>query len=254
MTLVDGYRATYKIRNAAEFANPRLQGTPIVAMTASAIQGDREKCQMSGMDDYLAKPVKKPNLERMLVKWAIEGRKKREELLKDSSKVLRPHNPRAPSSFETNVSSIESPEDHIMSELDRLEFTHRNALERSSETADGIAMRKHRAEEKAMALRDDMLIQSAEDPKDNIGRTEHSLSTEASEPVDTSHWLTSENMQKLYGGDDRAGRKDWNRMSTDVEVSNAAAEASTTPASLAPSSSTISRPPKKSPLGIRKPD
>lgn len=43
-------------------------------MTASAIQGDKEKCKSAGMDDYLAKPVKGKLLEEMLEKWAWEGR------------------------------------------------------------------------------------------------------------------------------------------------------------------------------------
>lgn len=261
MPIMDGYRATYKIRNAAEFStNPRIQGTPIVAMTASAIQGDREKCQQSGMDDYLAKPVKKPNLERMLVKWAIEGRRKREELLRDGSKLLRPNNYRAPSSFETNVSSVESPQDHLTSELDRLEYTQRNALERSSETGNGEAMRKHHAEEKAMALRDDMLIHSAEDPKEQLSRGEVPLANEKEEPVDTSHWLTSENMQKAYGTSSVSDRKDWHRLSTDVDRTSSLAvdpgeSAATSTAPPPPGSASLTpgnpnaRQAKKSPLG-----
>lgn len=41
-------------------------------MTASAIQGDREKCTKAGMDDYLAKPVKRPVLEEMIIKWVTK--------------------------------------------------------------------------------------------------------------------------------------------------------------------------------------
>jgi CheY-like chemotaxis protein len=49
---------------------------PIVAMTASAISGDREKCRKAGMDDYLAKPVRSKTLERMLVRWGLYRRQR----------------------------------------------------------------------------------------------------------------------------------------------------------------------------------
>ena len=76
MPVLDGYRTTHLIRHHNPYcAIPSIRTLPIVAMTASAIQGDREKCTSAGMDDYLAKPVKGKLLEDMLVKWAIESKK-----------------------------------------------------------------------------------------------------------------------------------------------------------------------------------
>ncbi|KAK8168497.1 hypothetical protein BKA80DRAFT_308242 [Phyllosticta citrichinensis] len=78
MPVIDGYEATRTIRTKPPFRNtPGIGDIPIVAMTASAIQGDKEKCQQAGMDDYLSKPVRGKLLEKMLVKWAVEGRRKR---------------------------------------------------------------------------------------------------------------------------------------------------------------------------------
>ena len=51
MPIRDGYSATHAIRTEAPWRNmPDVQGVPIVAMTASAIQGDKEKCVSCGMD------------------------------------------------------------------------------------------------------------------------------------------------------------------------------------------------------------
>ncbi|KAI8626713.1 hypothetical protein F5Y19DRAFT_478198 [Xylariaceae sp. FL1651] len=74
MPVIDGYRCTHILRHHLpyrSFAN----NVPIVAMTASAIQGDREKCTKAGMDDYLAKPVTSKTLEKMLVRWSRNRRK-----------------------------------------------------------------------------------------------------------------------------------------------------------------------------------
>jgi response regulator RpfG family c-di-GMP phosphodiesterase len=209
---------------------------------------------MEGMSDYVSKPVKKSNLERMIVKWAIEGRRMREELMKDSSKLLRPRTSRAPSSFGTNVSSVESPQDHLISELDRLEYTQRNALERSSETADVVAMRKQTAEEKAMSLRDDMLLQSADSPRHQLGRVESSVAIDKDGADQMSHSLTSENMQKKYGTDQLPGSNDQHRLSMDVDnASSVAVEPSNPPppssVSITPGASTT-RQVKRSPLGL----
>ncbi len=73
MPIIDGYKATHLIRHHSPYKISACS-IPIVAMTASAIQGDREKCKKAGMDDYLAKPVKQKTLEKMLVRWALSRR------------------------------------------------------------------------------------------------------------------------------------------------------------------------------------
>jgi CheY-like chemotaxis protein len=76
MPLVDGYKCTHVLRHHLAY-KAFIRDVPIVAMTASAIQGDKEKCQRAGMDDYLAKPVKSKTLERMLVRWSLNPRQPR---------------------------------------------------------------------------------------------------------------------------------------------------------------------------------
>ena len=67
MPVLDGYEATQKIRT--EKLGIINTNIPIVAMTANAMAGDREKCLDAGMDDYLSKPIVPAKVIDMLDKW-----------------------------------------------------------------------------------------------------------------------------------------------------------------------------------------
>ncbi|MEA3416727.1 MAG: response regulator, partial [Thermodesulfobacteriota bacterium] len=67
MPEMDGYEATKQIRNPK--SEVRNHDIPIIAMTANAMQGDREKCLEAGMNDYLSKPVDPQALAEMIEKW-----------------------------------------------------------------------------------------------------------------------------------------------------------------------------------------
>jgi len=68
---VDGYEATRQIRawESRQGASALRSRMPIVALTAHAMPGDREKCQASGMDDYLSKPFSGQDLLEVLQRW-----------------------------------------------------------------------------------------------------------------------------------------------------------------------------------------
>jgi CheY-like chemotaxis protein len=81
MPELDGFEATQLIRQreAAQNVNgstshaprpPQLH-VPIIAMTANAMKGDRERCLAAGMDDYLSKPIKFDLLKATLERWIV---------------------------------------------------------------------------------------------------------------------------------------------------------------------------------------
>ena len=70
MPVLDGFATVEEIRRREQGANSR---TPIVALTAHAMQGDRERCLAAGMDDYLTKPIRPEELRNILDKYLVAG-------------------------------------------------------------------------------------------------------------------------------------------------------------------------------------
>jgi signal transduction histidine kinase/ActR/RegA family two-component response regulator len=66
MPVMDGLEATRQIRQTETVNGAHI---PIIGMTANAIKGDLERCLAAGMDDYISKPVKREDLQRVLQQW-----------------------------------------------------------------------------------------------------------------------------------------------------------------------------------------
>ncbi|MBV9303682.1 MAG: response regulator [Acidobacteriaceae bacterium] len=78
MPEMDGYEATVEIRRR-EAKNATKERTPIVALTASAMQGDADRCLASGMDEFISKPLQVERLRQIIERWTRPS--KTDELL-----------------------------------------------------------------------------------------------------------------------------------------------------------------------------
>jgi len=69
MPIMDGFEATKQVREHEK--KGKLTQIPIVALTANAMKGDKERCIQAGMDDYLSKPVRQKDFAGMIRKWLV---------------------------------------------------------------------------------------------------------------------------------------------------------------------------------------
>jgi CheY-like chemotaxis protein len=230
MPVIDGYRATHTIRNQSPYKES-VYDIPIVAMTASAIQGDREKCKRAGMDDYLAKPVKGRVLEEMLVKWAIEGRRMakdergQESVSLDSEYSFEASQDYHNSSLGTSSNHTEKmpppPPDsapllpsqaqidrraqkqkvttplasiELARRLNRVQFDEEGSLASSSESDNQRVLRRLNDEEKASSLRDDKMLNLSNHPRLHSHRISEAEKDQHREDHGATHPLTFGNL------------------------------------------------------------
>jgi signal transduction histidine kinase/CheY-like chemotaxis protein/HPt (histidine-containing phosphotransfer) domain-containing protein len=91
MPVLDGYSATRRLREIeAGQGKPR---TPVIAMTAHAMSGDRERCLQAGMDDYLSKPLDRQLLEQTLARWMPKPPAAAPAMMADPLPALAPVTP-----------------------------------------------------------------------------------------------------------------------------------------------------------------
>ncbi|PQE20359.1 hypothetical protein CJF30_00001680 [Rutstroemia sp. NJR-2017a BBW] len=232
MPIIDGYRATHMIRHHTPYKH-NSRHIPIVAMTASAIQGDKEKCKKAGMDDYLAKPVKGKTLEKMLVRWAISRRNSDPKPSSDDDESdcaeedsancdvvsKRPKQRRRQSSSgsgrpqlkpQDQSSQLSRHKENITSNPPDLEVLKPTMSERANsqrlvlpliENEGERAERREGAEEKAKDLRDEKLVGAAGGGQDKRGEAhvKHGKSGKEMGEERQGHGqqLTEENMGRL---------------------------------------------------------
>ena len=210
MPVLDGYRATHRIRQHGPYSSiPGMHAVPIVAMTASAIQGDKEKCERAGMDDYLAKPVKAKTLEKMLVKWALEKQRN-----PDRTQPREAHQ----SDHDSNCSEVgtvpprvgETPLKVLQIGPNRKEA--RKIADQSrmpgAESEGDRGLRRAEAEEKAISLRNDKLFMAASDQMAVHPTADSQVSyidARSYPKMATAAALTEENIERLDREQDGEG-------------------------------------------------
>ncbi len=125
MPVMDGFAATQAIRER-EAKLPEAKRLSIVALTANAMQGDKERCLKAGMDDYLAKPISSDLLDQMLEKYlgpiksepAISSNPKTEELNSTSAERSQSHTKAEVKSNVLRIDSKQESKEEKLSEND----------------------------------------------------------------------------------------------------------------------------------------
>ncbi len=125
MPEMDGLQATRRIREFEQMpGSARLQRHVIIAMTANAMVGDRERCMAAGMDDYLPKPVRPDALRAMIEKWGKTLVRTAAPAPKVSEPPPATRRPKSalslPSPTMTNPAHTPSPEELPPVDLDKL--------------------------------------------------------------------------------------------------------------------------------------
>ena len=199
MPILDGYRATHLIRHHNPYASlPGMHSIPIVAMTASAIQGDKEKCKKAGMDDYLAKPVQGKTLENMLVKWSLERKRKktRNEVynLKNND-----HDSDCTDEDPTSVAcTIKTPRSSTPSEKgDQARIAADESRMPGPESEGERGLQRVAAAEKASSLRDEKFFAAGKTGIEDA-MSPHAMPTKPPRLNSSETMLTEENMDKLH--------------------------------------------------------
>ncbi len=116
MPELDGYEATAKIREREGAA----RHTPVIAMTANALEGEREEALAAGMDDYVAKPVKAGDLDAVLQRWTSRTDRAPGEGAAEDRGVTGAGPPLDAAVLETLRSLQEEGEPDILAELARM--------------------------------------------------------------------------------------------------------------------------------------
>ena len=180
MPEMDGYAATQEIRN------PRsaFRNIPVIAMTAHAMKGDREKCLAAGMDDYISKPVKPKELLEIVQRWACK------QVLHP---VVKNDKPRAPMSspvdmkylheitdgemdFEREITELflKDTRKHLSGLKKAIDEENVSALEREAHTIKGAGLNigANKLGELALALEKKGRSGSFEDTQNMLGELE----------------------------------------------------------------------------------
>jgi PAS domain S-box-containing protein len=183
MPVMDGYEASRRIRDLEKQGagfDPGLTRIPIVAMTAHAVSGIRDKCVEAGMDDYISKPLRRSDLITMINKWTPSKTGTATALLKtDPLLHEEKHRPSAtdPIDFEKALKEFENDRDFLTEVLEEFIRTVGEQLPKirqalASKDADTLKQEAHSIKGGAANLTARELSEAAGALED-IGKTAH---------------------------------------------------------------------------------